>query len=92
MTIYNAYAENTLTLDRDLCNGCWMCLMVCPHEVFAVGNKKIEIINKSACMECGACSKNCQTGAIKVNSGVGCATAMFIAALKGKKMEECSCG
>jgi hypothetical protein len=27
-----------------------------------------------------------------VESGVGCATAMFMAALKGKDMDECSCG
>ena len=90
--MYNAYSENTLILYQELCNGCWMCLMVCPHGVFAQGNKRINIIKKSDCMECGACLKNCPTGAIEVNSGVGCATAMFIASLKGKKMEECSCG
>ena len=90
--MYNAYSENTLILYQELCNGCWMCLMVCPHGVFAPGNKRINIIKKSACMECGACLKNCPTGAIEVNSGVGCATAMFIASLKGKKMEKCSCG
>lgn len=90
--MYNAYSENTLTYNRELCNGCWMCLMVCPHAVFAAGNKKIDIINKPACMECGACSKNCEPGALKVESGVGCATAMFMASLKGKKMEACSSG
>ncbi len=92
MIMYNAYSENTLALNRELCNGCWMCLMVCPHGVFAAGKKKIEIINQTACMECGACAMNCRSNAIKVNSGVGCATAMFAASLKGKKMEECGCG
>ncbi len=42
-------------------------------------------------MECGACQLNCPTQALTVNSGVGCATAMFMAALKGKDMDECSC-
>ncbi len=92
MRIYNAYAENTLTLNGDLCNGCWICMMVCPQNVFAAGKKQIKIINRSACMECGACSRNCRTGAINVKSGVGCATAMFLASLRGKPIEECSCG
>jgi len=66
--------------------------MVCPHGVFAAGNKKIEIIERTSCMECGACSMNCPTNAIEVKSGVGCATAMFLTSLKRKKMDECSCG
>jgi hypothetical protein len=40
-------------------------------------------------MECGACQVNCVSGAIKVESGVGCAHAMIHAALTGK---EVSCG
>ena len=45
-------------------------------------------------MECGACAKNCPVQAISVQSGVGCASAMIRAALKGKDMDsaECSCG
>lgn len=35
-------------------------------------------------MECGACERNCPTGAIEVESGVGCATALFYAALTGR--------
>jgi len=87
----DAYIENTLAFKPELCNGCQMCLHVCPHAVFARNGKVVEIINKSSCMECGACQLNCPTGALAVNSGVGCATAMFMAALKGKKEEECSC-
>jgi len=41
-------------------------------------------------MECGACQLNCPTGAISVESGVGCAAAMIYAALTGKK--EATCG
>jgi ferredoxin len=43
------------------------------------------------CMECGACQFNCIVGAIHVESGVGCASAMIQAALKGQKEVECSC-
>jgi ferredoxin len=42
-------------------------------------------------MECGACQLNCPTDAITVDSGVGCATAMMIAAVKGKKEPTCGC-
>jgi len=42
-------------------------------------------------MECGACQLNCPTGAISVESGVGCATAMMIAAIKGQKELACGC-
>jgi ferredoxin len=44
-------------------------------------------------MECGACQLNCPTAAITVDSGVGCASAMIGAALRGKKVdqkEECT--
>jgi len=43
-------------------------------------------------MECGACQLNCPTGAIMVDSGVGCAAAMMMAALRGKKDVNCSVG
>ena len=33
---------NTLEYDADLCNGCRMCSMVCPHDVFAVNNGKAD--------------------------------------------------
>ena len=80
------YLKNvvTLTLKEDKCNGCGMCLKVCPHEVFGMSGHKAFIIDKDYCMECGACQGNCPTGAIQVDSGVGCAWAMFSAALTGK--------
>ena len=86
----NSYAMNTLRLNPELCIGCEMCWIVCPHGVFAPQNGKAKIVNYEACMECGACQLNCPTNAIIVDSGVGCAAAMIRAALTGKK--EASCG
>ena len=46
-------------------------------------------------MECGACALNCPPMAIAVDSGVGCASAMFMAALRGKRLDDpaaCTCG
>jgi NAD-dependent dihydropyrimidine dehydrogenase PreA subunit len=90
--MYNAYAINTLAYDAELCNGCAMCVAVCPHSVFEMNSRKAILIQPLACMECGACQLNCVTGAIKVESGVGCANAMIRAALLGKPEAECSCG
>jgi NAD-dependent dihydropyrimidine dehydrogenase PreA subunit len=86
----DSYASNTLRLDAKLCNNCGMCTAVCPHAVFASGDRAVRLVRPEACMECGACQLNCPTGAISVESGVGCATAMIYAALTGKK--EATCG
>ncbi|MGB2983769.1 MAG: mercury methylation ferredoxin HgcB [Candidatus Bipolaricaulia bacterium] len=80
---------NTLRYDRALCVGCGLCVVVCPHGVFAVTDGKAEAVNPDACMECGACQLNCPVDAIEVESGVGCAAAMIAAALRGKREPAC---
>ncbi len=86
----NAYLDNTLQFDQALCNNCVICTTVCPHAVFERNNGKVSLVRPENCMECGACQLNCPTEAIKVDSGVGCASAMIYAALTGKK--EATCG
>jgi NAD-dependent dihydropyrimidine dehydrogenase PreA subunit len=79
----------TLQLDQVRCNGCRMCTEVCPHGVFEVEHQKAAIVDLDACMECGACAINCDSGAITVQTGVGCATAIIYGALTGT---EPTCG
>lgn len=67
----------TLKLNIELCNGCGLCAIVCPHAVFEIADKKARIVDIDDCMECGACSRNCQFGAINVKSGVGCAAGIL---------------
>ena len=85
------YLRNVVTLELDLirCNGCRMCLQVCPHAVFRIENRKAMIQDRDACMECGACAKNCEAGALSVRAGVGCAAAVINGKLRGT---EPSCG
>ena len=87
------YLKNVVTLkmNADKCNGCGMCTDVCPHAVFAIENRKSGIADRDACMECGACARNCAAGAISVNAGVGCAAAVIQGKLKGTE-PTCGCG
>ncbi|HLP74932.1 MAG TPA: mercury methylation ferredoxin HgcB [Bacteroidales bacterium] len=80
----------TLSLCEQTCNGCGICVKVCPHEVFEISGKKAHIIRKDHCMECGACAINCQTGAISVRSGVGCAAGIINGILRNTE-PTCDC-
>ncbi len=73
------------------CTGCGMCIEVCPHEVFALQDGKAIILDRDRCMECGACVNNCAFGALRVEKGVGCATAMINVMLTGGEVS-CCCG
>jgi ferredoxin len=73
------YLKNVVTLDLNIakCIGCGMCVVVCPHRVFEMEEKKAAIVDMDSCMECGACGLNCPAEAINVDSGVGCASAIL---------------
>ncbi len=73
----------TLEFNTDKCNGCGMCLQVCPHPVFVLENNKARIVDKDMCMECGACALNCPEAALTVQSGVGCAAGILNGKLRG---------
>lgn len=85
----NMYLENTLRFDRELCTGCGACVEVCPHAVFAPRDGVVAVVNRTACMECGACRVNCEYDAIAVDSGVGCAAALMVQAVTGRKQASC---
>jgi len=81
----------TLKLDNELCTGCGMCVIVCPHAVFEINRGKAQILDINDCMECGACSLNYKFGAITVRSGVGCASGILNGILNGTE-PSCDCG
>jgi ferredoxin len=67
-----------------------MCATVCPHGVFSIEARMARIIDRDACMECGACARNCPAEAITVEAGVGCVVAIIKGALAGAK-PNCEC-
>ena len=85
------YIEDVVTLEFDVekCTGCQMCTFVCPHGVFVMEGNRAAMVDRGACMECGACAVNCASGAISVTPGVGCAEAIIHSWIYGG---EPSCG
>ena len=86
------YLETAVTLQFEAagCNGCAMCVQVCPHAVFVMADKRAAVADRGACMECGACARNCEMGAITVRAGVGCAAGVIAGFVKGGP-PECGC-
>ena len=86
------YIEEAITLELDaaLCNGCGLCVAVCPHAVFAIADGRAALVDRGACMECGACALNCVPGATGVEPGVGCAQAIIHGWLTGSE-PSCDC-
>jgi Pyruvate/2-oxoacid:ferredoxin oxidoreductase delta subunit len=78
----------SLEYDRSKCTGCQLCTMVCPHAVFVMEGDRASLVDRDACMECGACARNCAFGAISVDAGVGCAAAI-IASWFGRRRPTC---
>lgn len=81
---------STLELYSDKCIGCGACEIVCPRRIFTVSEKKAAIIDRDLCIECGACSQNCPVAAIKVEAGVGCASAIIYSWITGND-PSCDC-
>jgi NAD-dependent dihydropyrimidine dehydrogenase PreA subunit len=82
----------SLELNQEKCNGCGMCVKVCPRTVFSFTGGKAYIINRDHCIECGACALNCEKMAISILSGLGCgcATGIIEGFFNGNK-SECTC-
>lgn len=55
---------HSVTLEKELCNGCTNCIKQCPTEAIRVSNGKAKI-DKERCIDCGMCIKVCPNHAKK---------------------------
>jgi len=81
------YLDDVVTLRYDAakCTGCRQCTYVCPHGVFAMDGKRAALVDRDACIECGACARNCAFDAIEVRAGVGCAAGIISSWFRGQR-------
>ena len=86
------YLKNIVTLEIDeaRCTGCRRCIEVCPRSVLIMEGGKSRITDIDLCIECGACLANCEFVVIRVQQGVGCASAIIGSMISGGE-PECSC-
>jgi NAD-dependent dihydropyrimidine dehydrogenase PreA subunit len=82
----------TLEFDQAKCTGCQQCTLVCPHAVFAMDGNRAILVDRDACIECGACARNCDFGAIDVRAGVGCAAGIIQSWFRGQSEVDCGPG
>jgi NAD-dependent dihydropyrimidine dehydrogenase PreA subunit len=56
-------------IDQDLCNGCGICVEICPMDVFRMdeGNNKAVIRYPEDCMLCEFCALDCPEDAVYVS-------------------------
>jgi NAD-dependent dihydropyrimidine dehydrogenase PreA subunit len=58
-----------IQVTKEKCNGCGLCVDICPCDVFRQEDKTglAEGRYEEDCWYCGACEMDCPTGAITVN-------------------------
>lgn len=60
----------TTTIDEELCNGCGLCVTVCPAQTITMAGEKAKVTGDES-LNCGHCEAVCPTDAIKVRSLAG---------------------
>lgn len=63
-TLTVASGEKELTIAKDWCKGCGICVAFCPKDVLDLVDEKINIKNIDACIQCGQCELRCPDYAI----------------------------
>lgn len=62
-----AMEEDRIEIDRDLCNGCGLCVSVCPTGTISLGDGKA-VVSGGASLLCGHCAAVCPQGAVRVTA------------------------
>ena len=61
----NAMPTIAVSIEKNRCTGCGLCLAVCPDDAFSLVDGKAAITG-SRCLACGHCAGVCPSGAIRV--------------------------
>ena len=56
--------EKSLTIDKNWCKGCGICVAFCPKNVLEIKEGKSNIKDMDACIFCGQCEQRCPDFAI----------------------------
>ena len=56
--------EKSLTVEKNWCKGCGICVAFCPKKVLELEDGKVVIKNFDACIQCGQCELRCPDYAI----------------------------
>lgn len=55
-----------ITIKKEWCKGCAICVEYCPHDVLAMNGAYPEVVNLEACTACQLCDVHCPDFAITV--------------------------
>lgn len=56
--------EKSLTVVKEWCKGCGICVAFCPKSVLILKDGKVQINDLNSCIQCGQCELRCPDFAI----------------------------
>lgn len=59
----NGFFHHALTIREDICNGCSLCMRVCPTGALRIRDGKARLTS-DRCVDCGECFRSCPVNAI----------------------------
>lgn len=61
--------EDKVKIDSDLCNGCGVCVAMCPRQILEIdpATELCKVTDQDRCDLLGGCQFQCPTGAITIN-------------------------
>jgi len=61
--------KKSLTINKEWCKGCGICVAFCPKQVLAIVKEKSEAVNIENCISCGLCELRCPDNDILLVGG-----------------------